>query len=197
MDVEHQRMVATEPPTDLHRGLARQSGPEAHVASPDSCKSMLLVGFCLHTGLPCAREVGLAAEKHANLGVAKDQTKRYSGCLVAVSLDRNPAAQRTTGFGVHGVLNALRTGNDLIWLLQYDGSSDRFALSRCLHPMERCALQRFRPEQLGGVSKSGNMRATGNAMSAPSGGRCFQALRGGLGLPLGHACPARHTAEGR
>ena len=42
-------------------------------------------------------------------------------------------------------MNALRTGHDLIWLLQYNGSSGRFALSQCLHPMERCALQGFRP----------------------------------------------------
>ena len=131
MDVKHQRMVATEPPMDF------------------CARSLLDV---LHPGLPRAREVGLIAQQHENLVVAKGQAKRYPGCLATVSLDRNPAAQWATVFGVHGVVNVLRTGNDFIWLLQYDGSSDRFALSRCLHPMERCALQGFLP---------------GNAMSTP------------------------------
>ena len=65
----------------------------------------------------------------------------YPLCIATVGLDRNPAAQWATGFGVHGVVDALRTGNDLAWILQYDGSSERFAVAQCLHPMERCALQ--------------------------------------------------------
>ena len=109
--------------------------------------------------------------------------------MVIVSLDRNPEAQWATGFGVHGVVGALRTGNDLIWLLQYDASSDCFTLSRCLHPMERCALQGFPAEQLAGMSKAGVLRATGNAMSTPVVAavfkRCMEVLasRMSLGVP--------------
>ena len=76
------------------------------------------------------REVGLTAQQLENLAIAKGQAKRYSGCLAIVSLDRNPAALWSTGFGAHGVIRALRTCNDLIWLLQHEGSSVRFALSR-------------------------------------------------------------------
>eukprot|EP00974_Lingulodinium_polyedra_P051194 4923263-Lingulodinium_polyedra.AAC.1 len=52
-------------------------------------------------------------------------------------------------------------------LLQHDGSSDPFAFARSLHPMERCASQGIRAERLAGMSKSGVLRATGNAMSTP------------------------------
>ena len=99
-----------------------------------------------------------------------------SSRMVIISLDRNPEAQWATGFGVHGVVGALRTGNDLIWLLQYDASSDCFTLSRCLHPMERCALQGFPAEQLAGMSKAGVLRATGNAMSTPVVAAAFKRL---------------------
>eukprot|EP00974_Lingulodinium_polyedra_P097922 9492323-Lingulodinium_polyedra.AAC.1 len=37
-------MVAAEPSTGLHRGLARQSGHEARVASPNSCESEFVAG---------------------------------------------------------------------------------------------------------------------------------------------------------
>jgi hypothetical protein len=118
-------------------------------------------------------------------------------------LDRNPDALWTTGFGVHGVIVALRTSNDLIWLLQHEVSSDRFVLSRCLHPMERCALQGFRPEQLAGMSKSGVLRATGNAMSTPvvaaAFKRCMEVLaaRMNVGVPRALSPPAEGREERR
>ena len=137
------------------------------------------------------REDGLTAQQWENLAFAKGQAKKYPGCLAIVSLDRNPSAQWTTGFGVHGVVNALRTGNDLIWLLQHKGSSDHFALSRCLHPMERCALQGFRAEQLAGMSKSGVLRATGNAMStavvAAAFKRCMEVMAARFGPCFPHS----------
>ena len=86
--------------------------------------------------------------------------------MVIISLDRNPEAQWATGFGVHGVVVALRICNDLIWLLQHDASSDCIKMSRCLHPMERCALQGFQAEQLAGMSKAGVLRAKGDACCA-------------------------------
>ena len=98
-------------------------------------------------------------------------------------------------------MNALRTGNDLIWLLQYDGSSDRFALSRCLHPMERCALQGFRPETLAGMSKSGVLRATGNAMSTPvvaaAFKRCMEVLAARFGTDVPRVIPQRDEERKR
>ena len=108
----------------LHASLA----PGYILPPPTPANPCSLLDF-LHAGLPRAREVGLTAQQHGKLVVAKDQAKRYPGRIATVSWGRNPAAQWTTGFGYHGVVNALRTGNDFIWLLQYDGSSYRFVLS--------------------------------------------------------------------
>ena len=129
MDVEHQRVVAAEPPTDLHRGSARQFGHEAHSASPVPGKPCSLLDI-LHPGLPPVREVGLTAQQLENLAIAKGQAKSYSGCLAIVSLDRNLAALWPAGFGVHGAIHALRTSSNLIWLLPHESSSDRFICSR-------------------------------------------------------------------
>ena len=95
----------------------------------------------------------------------------------------------------------MRTCNDLIWLLQYDVSSDCFKLSRCLHPMERCALQGFRAEQLAGMSKSGVLRATGNAMSIPvvavAFKRCMEVLAARLGADVPRNIPQREEERER
>ena len=44
MDVEQQFMVATEPATDLCRGLARCVGHEPRMAALDPCNTMLVAG---------------------------------------------------------------------------------------------------------------------------------------------------------
>ena len=156
----------------LHASLAT-----SHILPPPTLAKACSLLDILHPGLPPVREVGLTAQQQENLAVAKGQAKRYSGCLAIVSLDRNPAALWTTGFGVHGVIHALRTSDDLIWLLQHDGSSDRVALSRCLHPMERCALQGIPgralrwDEQVRGAARDGECHVH------TSGGRSLEALR--------------------
>ena len=60
----------------------------------------------------------------------------------------------------------LRTGNEMLWLLKFaaDGST---ILSRCLHPVERLALQGFAPELASCMSKSTLIRATGNSFTVP------------------------------
>ena len=126
----------------LHAAVAT-----SHILPPPTPATPCSLLEVLHPGLPSTREVGLTAQQLQNLVVAKNQAKKYPGCLAIVSLDRNPEALWATGFGVRGVVGALRTGNDLIWLLQHDATSDSFTLSRCLHPMERCALQGFQAEQ--------------------------------------------------
>ena len=59
--------------------------------------------------------------------------------------------------------------------------------------MERCALQGFRAEQLAGMSKSGVLRATGNAMSTPvvatAFKRCVEVLAARLGTGVPRAIP--------
>ena len=147
MEIEQQFMVATEPATDLHRGFARFRWPRATYCPPSTPATPCSLLEVLHTGLPSVRAVGLTAQQLENLAFVKKQAKRYPGCLAMVSLDRSPEALWSTGFGVHGVVGALRTCNDLIWLLQHDASSDCIKWSRCLRPMERCALQGFRAEQ--------------------------------------------------
>ena len=174
----------------LHACLA-----PVHILPPPTPANPCSLLDILHPALPRTREFGLTAQQQENLVVAKDQAKRYPGCLATVSLDRNPNALWATAFGVNGVVPALRTGNDLIWLLQYHSSSDSFALSRCLHPMERCALQGFQPEQLAGMSKSGVLRATGNAMSTPvvaaAFKRCMEVLAAQLGTNIPRVFPER------
>ena len=168
----------------LHAAMAT-----SHILPPPTPATPCSLLEVLHPGLPSTREVGLTAQQLKNLAVLKNQAKRYPGCLAIVSLDRNPEALWSTGFGVHGVVGALRTCNDLIWLLQHDAPSDCIKLSRCLHPMERCALQGFRAEQLAGMSKAGVLRATGNAMSTPvlaaAFKRCMEVLaaRMSMGVP--------------
>ena len=93
----------------LHASLAtRHSLPPPVPAKPCSLLDIL------HPALPAVREVGLTAQQLENLAVAKGQAKRYSGCLAIVSVDRNPEKSWSTSFGVHGVIHALRTCNDLI-----------------------------------------------------------------------------------
>ena len=60
----------------------------------------------------------------------------------------------------------LRTGNEMLWLLKFaaDGTT---VLSRCLHPVERLALQGFAPELASCMSKRTLIRATGNSFTVP------------------------------
>eukprot|EP00974_Lingulodinium_polyedra_P008342 795973-Lingulodinium_polyedra.AAC.1 len=85
-------------------------------------------------------------------------------------------------------MHAAKRQHSRVVLLQHDGSSDRFACSRCLHPMERCALQGIRAEQWAGLSKSGVLRATGHAMSTPvvaaAFERCMEVLVARLGTDI-------------
>jgi len=85
----------------LHASLATR-----HILPPPTPANPCLLLDVLHPGLPRAPEVGLTAQQLENLVVAKDQAKRYPRCLATVSLDRNPSAQWSTAFGVHGVVNA-------------------------------------------------------------------------------------------
>lgn len=168
-------------------GLHASLGCTNIMAPPVPPKSVRLTEI-LHPGLPCVWEHGLTPQQCENLAIAKVQAQGYPGCLASVSLDRNPSLRWSTGFGAHGIINALRTSNDLIWLLQYDASSGKFVFSRCLHPMERCSLQGFRAEMLAGMSKTGVLRATGNAMSVPVIAavfkRCMEVLSVSLGTAL-------------
>ena len=67
--------------------------------------------------------------------------------------------------------------------------------------MERCALQGFRAEQLAGMSKSGVLRATGNAMSTPVVAavfkRCMEVLAARLGTDVPRVIPQRDEERKR
>ena len=67
--------------------------------------------------------------------------------------------------------------------------------------MERCALQGFQPEQLAGMSKSGVLRATGNAMSTPvvaaAFKRCVEVLVARLGTDVPRIIPQRDEERER
>ena len=63
-----------------------------------------------------------------------------------------------------GIMCTLRTENELIWLYQIDDAGNQI-LSRCLHPVERLALQGFPVELANPLSKTDRLRATGNSCS--------------------------------
>ena len=69
------------------------------------------------------------------------------------------------------------------------------------HPVERCALQGFRAEQLAGMSKAGVLRATGNAMSTPVVAavfkRCMQVLTARFSAGVPSVAPQRDEERQR
>ena len=94
----------------LHASLAIQ-----HILPPPTPAAPCSLLDIAHPGLPRIREHGLTPQQRENLAVAKAEARSHPGCLATISLDRNPTKRWSTGFGVHGVVMALRTGSDLIW----------------------------------------------------------------------------------
>ena len=131
----------------------------------------------MHPALPSNMEHLLTRQQRTNLQDAKAQLSGspagLRGDLCTVSLDRNPAATFKPTI-MCGIVGCLRTSNDLIWLLQV--KEGRTILSRCIHPMERCALQGYMPEQVRDMSKSDLLRCLGNGFSTPVVGSVFKQI---------------------
>ncbi len=88
--------------------------------------------------------------------------------LRTIELDRDFAGGWGQGlpdaFVKLGETPTLRTGNDFIWVV---GESCLGAFSRCLHPVERLALQGYPPGLARYMKKRALLRATGNAFCVP------------------------------
>lgn len=54
----------------------------------------------------------------------------------------------------------------MLWLLKFSNTG-ALLISRCLHPVERLALQGFPPELAQWMSKTTLLRATGNSFTVP------------------------------
>ena len=92
----------------------------------------------------------------------------HGGCNVihCISMDRDPHQTWGPSTRSDGLVGTLRTQNELLCGIP--------VLSRCLHPLERWALQGFRPEDAAFFSKSDGMRVLGNASSVPVVTHAFQ-----------------------
>lgn len=156
----------------FHRNLLLGDSipPPLHPSMPAVPLNVLL-----HKGLKPIDDDRLSYQLRSNLVVAQRMVHDrhlktptgLGGVVACIAVDRCP--QRAWGIPVRydGLVSTLRTENEHIWLYQLDVAGKRVLLSRCLHPVERLALQGF-PVELGKfLSKSDLLRATGNSFSVP------------------------------
>ena len=129
----------------------------------------------LHKGLRRIDEDSLSPQHRCNLEAAKvllHQRQNKSGAvglgtpIACIAVDRCP--EKAFGLPVRcdGLVGTLRTCNEMIWLY-HEGKSNETKLSRCLHPVERLALQGFPVELANCFSKMDLMRVSGNSFSVP------------------------------
>ena len=134
--------------------------PYQQQKSPQPLRSIL------HVGLGVIQEKRLSPQQQDNLIQAKRHliSENVPGDVMAtISVDRRPSASFAgTWCRYDGTVPTLRTGNELVWL--YMPSQ---GISRCLHPVERFAVQGFAPEVGWGLSKAQMLEVTGNAFSVP------------------------------
>ena len=139
----------------------------------------------LHQGLPANCEEYIHGQPRANLMAAKRSVLAYrprgeEGCY-CFPIDRDPTMTFAPGHRSDGNVCALRTGNEMLWVLMIN-SAGIVVLSRCLHPVERLGLQGFRPELANFLGKAALLRSTGNACTAP----VITSVLRQLLLPLAH-----------
>ena len=124
----------------------------------------------LHVGLRPRDEGRLLPVSQRNLNAWKRIAARYHrrdiGLVAVLSVDRDPDMRFGSLNRYDGLAPALRTHNDLLWVYMLDRHGT-LLVSRCLHPVERLALQGFRPKVADFLSKSALVRITGNAFSVP------------------------------
>ena len=112
----------------------------------------------------------MSPQQRQNLQVAKQcvalRPNADRGCVSCISVDRDPHLKFGHSTRNDGCVGTLRTQNELLWLYKEkeDGTT---VLSRCLHPVERFALQGFRPEVAAFFSKADGIRVSGNAFCVP------------------------------
>ena len=95
-----------------------------------------------------------------------------------------------------GTVGTLRASHELVWLIVW-GHDGYAKISRCLHPVERFALQGFPPELAAGLSKCQCLEWPGNSFSVPAMASAMaQCLRGLVGVLPARSIPVSLTAHG-
>ena len=152
--------------------------PQARLRAP--------LGEALHRGMPPVAENMLTPHQRNNLNMTKPLLRarllersfylpctpttgalgRFQPPIACFSVDRDVEKQFGQSMRWDDATPTLRTGNEMLWLLKFSETGD-VLVSRCLHPVERLALQGFPPELALFMSKKTLLRVTGNSFTAP------------------------------
>ena len=144
------------------------------------------LGDALHKGMPPVDENMLTPHQRNNLNMTKPLLRtrllersfqfpctpttgalgRFQPPIACFSVDRDFEKQFGQSMRWDDATPTLRTGNEMLWLLKFSETGD-LLVSRCLHPVERLALQGFPPELALFMSKKTLLRVTGNSFTAP------------------------------
>ena len=168
-------------------GVLRELLGDAGIPPPMPLASMrACLGDALHKGIPPVDENMLTPQQRNNLNMRKPLLRarllersfhfpytpttgamgRFQPPIACVSVDRDPEKQFAQSMRWDDATPTLRTGNEMLWLLKFSEAGD-LLISRCLHPVERLALQGFPPELALFMSKKTLLRATGNSFTVP------------------------------
>ena len=140
---------------------------------------------CLNKGLRPVDEEMLTPQQRKNLAATKPLLQarlmqqapqlntptsgavgRFQAPIACFSVDRDIDKKFSSSMRCDDSTPTLRTGNEMLWLLKWSAAGE-LLISRCLHPVERLALQGFSPELARWMSKTTLLRATGNSFTVP------------------------------
>ena len=168
-------------------GVLRELLGDVGIPPPMPRSSMRApLGDCLHKGLPPVDEKMLTPHQKNNLSKMKQlmqarlQQKghhlpstptmaalgRFQPAIACFSVDRDMDKQFSNSLRWDDAAPTLRTGNEMLWLLKFSVTG-ALLISRCLHPVERLALQSFPPELARYMTKTSLLRTTGNSFTVP------------------------------
>ena len=168
-------------------GVLREALGDAGIPPPMPLASMrAALGEALHKGIPPVDERMLTPHQRNTLDATKPLLRarlllsnhlpartpttgalgRFQPPIACFSVDRDVNKQFGQSSRWDDAIPTLRTGNEMLWLLKFSTTGD-LLISRCLHPVERLALQGFPPELARLMSKKTTLRATGNSFTVP------------------------------
>ena len=178
-------------------GVLRELLGDAGIPPPMPLASMRApLGDALHKGMPPVDENMLTPHQMNNLNMTKPLLRtrllqrsfqfpytpttgvqfpytpttgalgRFQLPIACFSVDRDFEKQFGQSLRWDDATPTLRTRNEMLWLLKFSDTGD-LLISRCLHPVERLALQGFPPELALFMSKKTLLRVTGNSFTAP------------------------------
>ena len=151
-------------------GINQHLVPESHLLPPEGLGPPAPLDSFLSSALAARpRLSSLTPNLRWNLvhyeQLLRAHLERGSG-WAAISLDRNPARSFGGYARVDGLVPALRTQNQYLWVMRL-GQGSAPETARLLHPMERWSLQGFPPSVGLGMTKTQVLEATGNAYPVP------------------------------